>query len=285
MFGLPSSRPRWLLVLIPVAVLSGDAAAHAQDPSGRGDKPEVPTKASAPGGPAEGTDGAGTRAALVARLSMEIGRIDQVCGLTGAQKKKLELAGRADVKRSFDRVEDARRRLCAARENAEQAAIIQAELAELRSRPVEGFFSDGSMFAKSVPSVLGADQFARYRSERLTRRRFRHRAKVDLAVEVLSAAAGCSEEQRERLATLLLEKTQLSTRPDQDFLVVLAQAARLPDDQLRPIFDEAQWRAVSRLRKTLGEQLQAELRQAVLEPDDPAEPIAAREGPPAAGKR
>jgi hypothetical protein len=285
MFGLPPVRHRLLLVLILVAFASGSAAARGQDKSGRQDEPEDPSTLPPLDAPVMAVERGPTREAWAARLTTEISRIDQSCQLAAAQKKKLELAGRADIKRAFDYVEGAARRLHAARDKPGQADEIRKELTEIQRRFAEALFRDGSMFAKTIPSVLHADQLARYRAERLARRRFRHRARVDLAVEVFSAAAGCSDEQRERLAQLLLEKTRLPTRPDQEFLVVLGQAARLPEEQLRPIFDAAQWSAVSRLRKTLGEQLQGELRQAVLEPDDPAEPIAAREGRPATGKK
>ena len=43
-----------------------------------------------------------------ARLKSRVAFIDQVCGISRDQRKKLELAGRGDIKRSFDRVEELR---------------------------------------------------------------------------------------------------------------------------------------------------------------------------------
>jgi hypothetical protein len=285
MSGRRLARCRWLLALILVAAPPGAASARGEDPGGRDDEPEAAAKAPATDAPVFAVERGATREAWAARLSTEVARIDQVCRLSAAQKKKLELAGRGDIKRAFDRVDEAGRGLRAAKRVAGAAKAGEAELAEVQRQFAQGLFRDGSLFAKTIPSVLSADQLARYRADRVARRRFRHRALVDLVVDVLATAAGCSHEQRERLARLLLEKTRLSTRADQDFVIVLAQAVTLPESQLRPIFDEAQWRALSRLAETLGKQLQDELRQAVLEPDDLAEPIAARDGSSATGKK
>ena len=44
-----------------------------------------------------------------AALALRIEDLERNCGLTEAQKKKLKLAGRGDVKRVFDRVEEEKR--------------------------------------------------------------------------------------------------------------------------------------------------------------------------------
>ena len=56
-----------------------------------------------------GTDG--TRERLERRLAWEIKRLDQFYGLTAEQKKKLEVAGRGDIKRLFERIRAREERL------------------------------------------------------------------------------------------------------------------------------------------------------------------------------
>jgi hypothetical protein len=265
------------------ATLAFGPTSRAQD--AKEAEPEPSTRTPEPDLQIPGGDGPGAHARWEARLSAEIDRIEQVCRLTEDQKRKLQLAGRGDIKRSFDRVEDARRRLRIARKDPKQSEAIQAEVNALSGRFEEGLFRDGSMFAKTLAKVLNADQTTAYRVERRARRRFRHRARVDLVIEVFDAVAGCTDAQRERLAKLLQERTRLPIKSDDDFTVLLAQAAGLPDTELRPIFQESQWRAVSRLLKQLEPQLKDELKKAALEPDDAADPIAAREGPSASGKK
>ncbi|MGE5191319.1 MAG: hypothetical protein ACM3U2_02385, partial [Deltaproteobacteria bacterium] len=88
-------------------------------------------------------------------------------GLTAAQKQKLQLAGRGDIKRMFDRIEDSRRRL--------QAQVVQdiegvqrlcvqmsQESSALRAGIRKGPFGEGSLFAKTLKSALTAEQIAGY---------------------------------------------------------------------------------------------------------------------------
>ena len=136
------------------------------------------------------------------------------------------------------------------------------------------------MFAKTLARVLGDDRMATYREGLRESRRFRHRARVDMVVEVFDVATGCSDEQRERLTKLLLQETRLPSRLDDDEIsVMLAQAARLPESKIRPIFDESQWRSVSRLLEELNANLKEELARTLFDdPDDAAGPVAARPG-------
>jgi len=70
-------------------------------------------------------------------LGKKIAAIDRVCGLTDAQKKKLELARRIDITR-FDEVQS------------------------LRSRFTPGFREDGSLLVKVLKRTLTTEQFASY---------------------------------------------------------------------------------------------------------------------------
>jgi hypothetical protein len=56
-------------------------------------------------------DAADGRRLLDASLERRIKGVDQICSLTDAQKRKLRLAGRGDIKRFFDRVETVRPKL------------------------------------------------------------------------------------------------------------------------------------------------------------------------------
>lgn len=272
-----TSRRLLMTALLIVAAAGPQARAQPDD------RPEksVPTT----GIHIPDSDGPEARKTWESRLSTEVDRIDRTCRLGEAQRKKLVLAGCADIKRSLDSVEDARTRLRAAQARKEPSGATKDELTALQRRFQAGLFRDGSMFAKTLPRVLDAGQLAAYGADVAARRRFRHRARVDLAVEVFHAAVGCNDVQREKLADLLLERTRLARRPDQDFTVVLAQAAALPKAALRPIFDDQQWPAVSRLLDQLGAELKNELRGAELEPADAAGPVAARDGANAPGAR
>jgi hypothetical protein len=281
------ARLQHLAGIALLAVLACGPASPAQEPE-KADvgQPAVPPPIPPPGVEQEDAESPARVAQMESRLSAEIDRIDRTCRLTGAQKKKLDLAGRADIKRRVDDIGDGRRRLRAAQNDKkqEQVEAIEQELNLLQGRFYKGMFRDDTMFAKTLARVLDDDQVKAYRAERLARRRFRHRAGVELVVQFIDAAVGCTAEQRDRLAKLLLDRTQLPMRSESDVVVLLAQAARLPESQVKPIFDDSQWPGVSRLLKKLNAGLKGQLDGTILEPDDLPYPIATREAASTTGK-
>jgi hypothetical protein len=114
------------------------------------------------------------RARLLRRLRANVESVDRVCRLTDAQKQKLKLAGRGDIKRLSDRIEDLRERLQSryfADENGRQLEAMARELSRIGSplrREMElGPFGDGSLFAKTLRTLLTPDQAAEYAQGRL----------------------------------------------------------------------------------------------------------------------
>jgi hypothetical protein len=73
--------------------------------------------------------------------------------LTAPQRAKLRLAGRGDIKRFFDQVEERRAQFELARKSykAGRAALLQ--LAPLTQVYQEGPFGDGSLFAKTLRKI------------------------------------------------------------------------------------------------------------------------------------
>src|SRR5271163_1288957 len=54
--------------------------------------------------------GAGSaRTSLESLLALQIEHIERTCGINEVQRKKLQLAGRGDIKRFFDRVDETKR--------------------------------------------------------------------------------------------------------------------------------------------------------------------------------
>ena len=232
-----------------------------------------------------GMQRADAQSMLESRLTLEIERIERSCRITEEQKRKLQLAGRGDLKRFLDRVDEVRRKLRDSEGNQAQRDVIEMEMQPLHTQLTEDLPLRGSMFAKMLTRTLSDDQTTAYREALRESRKFRLRAQVDLVVEVFDMAAGCSDEQRQRLTKLLLEETRLPSKADEEFQIVLAQAVRLPEAKLRAIFDDSQWRPLSRLIKPLEADLKNQLDRAVFDPGDAAGSIAARPEPPASGKR
>jgi hypothetical protein len=279
---------RVMLALTLLAAMASGSVSWAQEADD--DEPQKPPPRRRKAAPVEetwafGMKRADAQARLDSRLTLEIERIERCCRITEEQKKKLQVTGRGDLKRFLDRVDEVRRKRRDAGGNQAQRNEIDMEMQSLQTRLTEEPPVQGSMFAKTLTRTLSDDQMATYREGLRESRRFRHRAQVDLVVEVFDLAAACSDEQRQRLTKLLLEETRLPSRTDEEFQVVLAQAVRLPETKLRPIFEDSQWRPLSRLIKPLEADLKNQLDHAVFDPEDAAGAIAARPGPSASGKR
>ncbi len=73
--------------------------------------------------------------------------------LTRAQRAKLQLAGRGDIKRFFDQVEDRRREFETERRVYRNGLAALKRLEPLRQVYQDGPFGDGSLFAKTLQRI------------------------------------------------------------------------------------------------------------------------------------
>jgi hypothetical protein len=101
------------------------------------------------------------RAYLESLLQRKVDDINQVRKLSPAQRKKLILAGRGDIKRLFDRIEDERKEFHRLRTDADQCGEFLRELQPLRVTIRQGPFDFGSIFAKTLKKMLDEGQLAR----------------------------------------------------------------------------------------------------------------------------
>jgi hypothetical protein len=117
-------------------------------------------------------DGRGPEVVARARLRLQLFLkqrlefIDRVCSLSEGQRQKLDLAGRGDIVRFFDRVEDGKKKFARFNDGDAGNAIVRLELLR-ESKPLHealmaGPFDDGSLFAKSLRNILTTEEAARY---------------------------------------------------------------------------------------------------------------------------
>jgi hypothetical protein len=104
-------------------------------------------------------------------LRQKIEFADCICGLSAAQKQKLELAGRGDIVRFLRRVDDLHQKpqvLWAEEEQLPHQGLMQwgrkfsAEIQPLRNKYESGMFGAGSLFAQIRDRTLTAEQRDRY---------------------------------------------------------------------------------------------------------------------------
>jgi len=186
------------------------------------------------------------RAQLESQLKLQIDDVDRIVKLADGERQKLELAGRGDIKRYFEEVEVLRGRFRTLRTDREKINDIWKEIQPLQLKLAAGLFGEGSIFRKSLGRTLTPEKAARYDETHRARRAFRHRAEVEWLVTMLDNVMPLNDDQRAQLIALFLEKT----RPprsfgDYDPYIILWQVSLIPDDQLKPIFDEVQWQVLN----------------------------------------
>jgi hypothetical protein len=224
---------------------------------------------------------AAARKRLDGQLASQIAVIDRACKLTDEQKQKLQLAGRGDIKRFFDRYEQFKQKAQSLSRDEQSLHVIQQDINPLRATMRAGLFHDDSLLYKSLPNTLTGDQLSRHEVVAREQRAARHRASIETAVKMLEQGMRLRPDQRRELITLLTNETTPFRRPNtHDHYRILIQLGRLPAAKLNWLFDDAQRKQLDRhLAQYQG--LEPQLRQLGLWSDEADVADAAR---PAARK-
>ncbi len=281
---------RLLTVAAILAVVAGGSSARAQDDGEEGE--EAPNPAPVVRMPAfvindaqfdqwvygnMGLANAGAaRGRLDSLLTLNVEDLERTCGLTPVQKKKLLLAGRGDIKRFFDRIEEMRERFTKGQNDQNQFARLWQEVQPLRNAYHAGFFGEESIYAKTLRATLTPEQVAKHEEVVRDRTLYRYWARVDLAMELLNNQVGFTDDQRRQLVKLLREETKPPRRlGEQDYYVVLYQLSRIPEGKIKPVFEDVQWRFLERQLEQ-GRGMEWFLRQNGFVPGDEPAPGAKR---------
>lgn len=180
---------------------------------------------------------------LKSQLNLRIEAVDQVAKLNDKQKLKLTLAGRHDIQSFADQYDILKYEMVGSVYGQDEINVAYQRIQPLQTRWNAGIFDKSSLFYKVLPNTLSAEQLAAYEQEELKRRKFRYTAKVKATLSSLEGALPFTGKQRQQLEELILADTTPPKKFGQyDFQVVLYQASKLPEDKLKKIFDDAQFR-------------------------------------------
>ena len=177
-------------------------------------------------------------------LAVKFAEVDRACTLAEPQKQRLMLAGHGDIKRFHDRVAEVHA-------DFERYKRDQARMNELFQQTIPlatalnaGLFGDGSIFAKAIGTTLTPEQAEQYRVALRSKARYRHKARVLLALANLDAAVGFSSDQQERFAAAILAATTPIEKPAGPYEtnIILLKIAQVPESQVRSIFNDDQWK-------------------------------------------
>lgn len=177
-------------------------------------------------------------------LTLKVEAVNQACELTEDQRAKLKLAGDGDIQRFYDDVAIVRAKFMKVRRNRNAFNNIWQDIQPLQVRVNAGLFDQSSFLAKVLHRTLNDEQTARYEESELQRRQFRYGAKLALVVAMMERTMPLRAAQRGRFIQVLKEETKPPRVFGQyDYYLVLYQLTKVSEEKLKPIFDEAQWKA------------------------------------------
>ncbi len=187
------------------------------------------------------------RSRLESLLVLQVEDVATMCALSPSQKQKLLLAGRGDIKRFLDQVEEKRKLLVHIKNDQNKFNESYQQILPLQAALRSGLFNEGSLYWKTVHRVLPETELARCKQVLCERNRFRYKAKVELVVAQLDQSVGLRDDQRRRLVELILNETETPTRFGQyDYYLVMYMAGQVSPARLQPLFDERQWLLLKR---------------------------------------
>jgi hypothetical protein len=255
----PAPTARWLplLALLASALLAASARSEPDD-----DDPDDPPKPM----PVQtgftdenldqwifqnnGNNGSGgARQQLDSMLALHLDDVDRACKLTDAQKKKLQLVGRGDIKRFYVLYDKVKQKFQLVKNDQQKMQEIWQEINPLQVMVQFGLYDDDSLFGRSLHNILTPEQLARYTAAARERRAAANRAQIELAVYSLELSMPLRQEQRrgfiETVDKLIKPPRRANVYGYMGHYYIMYQLARIPEEKIRPFFDDAQWKAVS----------------------------------------
>lgn len=211
-------------------------------------------------------------------LQTHISLIANTVGLTDEQRKRLELAGKGDIARFWSLVVRLKQKYPGGRMSQEKFNQMWQEVQPLTTRFAAGLHGRYSLFEKMLPGILSESQLQAYTAEEKARRVRHFRAKVEATVQILDQRVPMTDAQRKKFIELTVTKTEPPLAFGQnDFYLILWRMSQIPEADLRPVFDEEEWKVLNvQLDQVRGmrqwvEQMEGKIEE---DPNNPAPAVA-----------
>lgn len=198
------------------------------------------------------------RARVGGRARLE--RVERACELSQAQRRKLEMAIEADVRRGVAEIEEIRRRYAGVtinmrdREGQQQWGRFQQDVQRCRRRLL-ALFEEGSLYAESLATVLDERQAAALAAETAARRSFRWKSLVTTVMLRLDDMLALTQDEHDAIERLLVEREpplrldppnrQRNEQAEQ--MLVYSMLAEANQKALRGVVGEERWKTVQTL--------------------------------------
>lgn len=182
---------------------------------------------------------------LMNRFTLVLSSVERTCELTEPQRKKLELAARGDIGRFFHDIDKLEGEFNEAQGDRRKLNLVFQAMQPLQAKLHSRFFDDDSLLHKVLKTTLDGKQAFEYERQQQKRREFLYRAKIELAVATLETGVPLRDAQRDQFIKLLVNETEPPKKfGEHGHHLVLYQASKVDEAKLKPIFDDAQWRAI-----------------------------------------
>ena len=199
------------------------------------------------------------RARLNTMLTKEIVEIDRSCALSPAQKHKLFLMGRGDIKRFFDRFETLKEKYLA---YGQFDRTMNEDIISIQIILGCGLIHDDCLLHKSLPKALTGEQLAQFDVMIRERSQLRHAFAIERAVTILEQGSRFSVAGRQNLIALLKKEIRPARITGAyDFYYIFGQIGRLPREQIQPLLNDAQWFRLNQYQMSI-QQLEPGMRKA-----------------------
>lgn len=190
---------------------------------------------------------AAARARLDALLELQVAAVERVGDVSEAKRTRLQLAGRNDIRRFLDRVDEARKRFQVLKNEPNRLNETYHEAQRLQVEIQAGLFGGRSFFTKTLQTILTAKQVERYEQSERERLAFRRQAHLEAVVAALDGEIGLRDDQRREVTRVLGEELGVvEFVGPYAYYAALIRISRLREDKLKPVFDASQWRVLSR---------------------------------------
>ncbi len=186
---------------------------------------------------------------LEALLTRRVNEVDGDCKLTEPQKKKILLAGRGDQKRVLDFIDLKRQEFHTVMHDRQKVSRFVNDLQPLLQVSRKEFFGTGSLFTKTLKTTLTPKQTIEYEKAEKERWLVRHRLAIRSAVDAESRRLRLTSEQRNQFQSLLEESIQpvynaIAYERSIQYHILISMG-QLPEERVRSILTEDQWRVYS----------------------------------------
>ena len=182
------------------------------------------------------------------QLGNKVQQLSSEYDLTKAQQSKLLLAAQWEAKQFSNEVDALRQKYNSMASDIIGQQIVLSEAQALQKKR-KTLFGPDSFSSKVMARTVTGEQLSKYQAVLDERLRLRHRSNIEGAIRDIERQVVIKISQQEMLVELLMSEIPPPTSAnDYDEAVVKYQFSRIPEQKVRPIFNEGQWPQV---RQTL----------------------------------